>query len=125
MDSQSFVQAIIASAYDTAVSGTLKSLQSPAGRHPQGELLKLAAWLEALTPAQRTSARMAIAKACEQATYNVLLVLDGLLAAEDSREKGRLELAYIRGDERTELNPSGGQPLSSLFKQLLESRDRA
>jgi hypothetical protein len=55
--------------------------------------------------------------AADQATYNFLLVLDGLLAFEGGGEKGQLQLMYDDGKKRLSLSGHDTQELSGIYKE--------
>jgi hypothetical protein len=55
--------------------------------------------------------------AADLATYNFLLVLDGLRAIEPVGPKGQLELFHRDREGLTLLNDEEGEELTSLYKE--------
>lgn len=56
--------------------------------------------------------------AAKQALYNVLLVLDGLLAIEPAGPKSEVHLEFSDGEARQRINDPDGHQLSELFKDM-------
>lgn len=108
----------------TATKSILQSLERAPGRKLDRRLARLSEWFNGLTPQDREMLAEAVALAAEQATYNTLLVLDGSLAIESRRTKGRLELFYVSVDGRTQLNDPDHEELSALFKDSEEGVNR-
>jgi hypothetical protein len=115
MDAEEFVSKLRLAAEQTAVRSVLSALEEPAGREPEIRITELSAWLADQGSRDREMLARAVALAAEQAIYNVLLVLDGLLAIESTRDKGSLELFYVHETGRTRLNDPEGDELSALF----------
>jgi len=117
MNTKDFVEAVRAAVYNSATKGTVDVLKRPPGRSPDAELVKLSEWYHQLIFEDRENIAQVADMAAKQATYNFLLILDGLLVVEAVGEKGKLELSYDDGSTRTRLNDENFSQLSSLFKQ--------
>jgi len=120
MNTQTFTQAIKKTVYDAAAKGVVEVLHKPAGRRPDPELVRLSQWFNSLNAQDQQAVARVANLAADQATYNFLLVLDGLVTVEPVGEKGKLELFYDNGKERTQLNDENTDQLSSLFKNRLQ-----
>lgn len=116
MNAQDFVEVVKTAVYGGAVKGTLDVLQRPPGRCPDASLIELNQWFSRLGAEDHRKLIQVIELAADQASYNFLLVLDGLLAVEPAGKKGELELSYSDGITRTRLNSENAVELSSLFK---------
>lgn len=116
MTSEAFVTAIRSAVYKTAAKGTMEVLEHPPGRRPDAELVRLNQWYRALSPSDRENVTKAVDMAADQATYNFLSVLDGLMAIEPVGTKGRLHLFHDDGKTRTLLNDEDAEQLTMLFK---------
>jgi hypothetical protein len=117
MNSETFVDAIKVAVCEAAAKGMMDILERPPGRHPDPELVRLSEWYHSLAPADRNRLGRVVDLSTKQATYNFLLVLDGLVAVEPAGPKGRLQLSYDEGKTRAQLNNENDIELSSLFKQ--------
>jgi hypothetical protein len=65
--------------------------------------------------------QQALREATELAVFEFFCVLDGVTVIEDTREKGALELDYVKGSERTRLNPTEGEELHNIFNEMCEA----
>ncbi|MBX3373174.1 MAG: hypothetical protein KF817_05010 [Phycisphaeraceae bacterium] len=116
MNSHDFVRAITTVVYSAAVKGTLDVIESPPGRRPDPRLVELSQWFHSLSSEGRMAIVEIVELAANQATYNFLLVLDGLLTLEPIGAKGNLELFHVQGGARNQVNSMDGEQLSTLFK---------
>jgi hypothetical protein len=117
MNQRDFVRAIKTAVYKDAAKGTIDALQKPPGRRPDPELVELSEWFNGLSSKDQDTCARAIDSAARQATYNFLLVLDGLAAIEPAGPKGRINVLYENGDTSTRLNNENADQLSFLFKE--------
>jgi hypothetical protein len=117
MNGRDFVRAIKLTVQEGAVKGTLNALRVPQGRLPAPEGIRRKQWFHALGEDDRQMVVELIREAAGQATYNFLLVLDGLLAIESTERKGTLLLYYAEGQQRTLLNDGVKEALTVLFKK--------
>src|SRR5437879_6243404 len=92
MTSEEFVAVIKRIVFRGAISDVLKNLQDPPGREPELNDVVLAQWFHKLPSDQRQLVSRVVELAAYQATYNFLLILDGLAAIERVGEKGKLEV---------------------------------
>lgn len=116
MKTTTFVAAIKRVVQQTAAKSTVSLLEKPAGRQPSSENLRLSAWFNGLSSEDQAMVKSVVDLAAGQATYNFLLVLDGLLAIEDGQEKGRLDLFFVKNGARTWLNDPASEELTVLYK---------
>jgi hypothetical protein len=115
MNKTEFIAAIEIVAVRNVVKAVSEALRRPTAR-PSPEALELSKWYSDLPSEAQEMTNRIIRMAATQATYNFLLVLDGLLAIEPQGPKGKLELYFIKADERLHLNDENSEPLTSLFK---------
>lgn len=118
MNSREFVAALKLVAHEKPVGALLRSLEGPAGRRLDAHLVALSEWYHKLDPVDRDAVKQVAELASIRSLYNVLLVLDGLLAVEPAEPKGTFGLHYTIEGERIVLNRTDGEPLTSLFKDL-------
>jgi hypothetical protein len=117
MKAEDFVEAVRIAVYEDAVKGIIDYLRKPPGRRPDPQSVELSAWFNRLKSADRDALEKVADLAARQATYNFLLVLDGLVAIEDVGPKGELELIFRKGKTRLRLNDKSGEQLTALFKE--------
>src|SRR6266508_6087363 len=115
MTAQEFVDTLKVVVSKAAAKGVLDTLQKPPGRSPKPELVKLSHWFQNISPEDRESVSRVAELATDQALYNFLLVLDGLLRFDPSESDGRLELFYDNAETRTQLNGEEAEELTALF----------
>lgn len=60
--------------------------------------------------------------AAHGALFEVLAVLDGVVAVEDTRDKGTFTLTFRKGSKEWVLNPPEGEFLHDLLNQEPDSR---
>jgi len=118
MKADEFVAALKQVAYRNSLAGTLEMMRNPPGRRPDPELVKLGAWFAGLDSQNQEQAVKAMDMAAAQSLYNVLLVLDGLLAIAPSHQRQELHLEVLDGAARRRLNDPASQQLSALFKEV-------
>lgn len=116
MNSTMFVAAIKRAVQQTALNSTVSLLEKPSGRGPSPESVSLSTWFKSLSSEDQTVVKRVVAMAAGQATYNFLLVLDGLLSIADGDDKGRLDLFFVRNERRILLNDPSNEELTVLFK---------
>jgi hypothetical protein len=113
-----FVRAIIQVVAESSALGVLHQLRKPSGRTPAEVERVLSTWFTSLDGQGQERVREIVERTAKQATYNFLLVIDGLLAIEKPGPKSKVALtvgdAHIAGGE---VLPDG-EALSSMFKRL-------
>lgn len=118
MTAKEFVVAVRTAVEFGATKGVLKTLDEPAGRAPDGRLVKLSTWYNNLSAQDRQMVADIVSVATDQATYNFLLVLDGNLAVEQQREKGAFFLTYEGHGQRVLINDPNAPELATIFKDV-------
>jgi hypothetical protein len=116
MNEKLFISALKKVVLDGAVDSVMELLDKPPGRRPLKEIQQLSSWLHSLGAEKTEIVRSLVGLAARQATYNFLSLLDGIAAFEPAGPKGKLELYYVKGDERILLNEEDGEELTSIFK---------
>ncbi len=109
MNNKEFVMATIQIMH-AAISGLVKSIKKPPGRDPALTLKRISQLYNKLDNTDKAIFVEALTYASEMNINNLLLMLDGALAIEDSEIKGYLELFFSDGKKRTRIN----QPEDSL-----------
>ena len=117
MNARTFVRAIRESVYKNVASAVTDALESPPGRRPDAEIVRLSEWFHALAPSDRANVTRVADMAADLTIYNFLLVLDGHRAIEPVGPKGRLELFHRDEEGLTLLNDEEGDELTSLYKE--------
>jgi hypothetical protein len=118
MTVEEFVQVLKIQTSDAAVGGVVEQMERPSGRSPGQTSLDLAQWYSGLSEKDRFMLRLTLRKSAESAVFGVCCILDGVRPIEDGHEKGRLELYYVKGDERTRLNDPHGDELHDLYNAV-------
>lgn len=118
MTPDEFVHALDVAVHEAAATGTMEALRKPPGRRPDPDLVELSRWFHGLGPDDKAAVSRVADLASKQATYNFLLVLDGLLAIEPQGEKGRICLYYEKGESRTQLSGDNETMLTVLFREI-------
>lgn len=83
MNAEEFVGGVRSAAYRSAINGVLRSMASPRGRRPRPHLVELSAWFNGLSSRDREQVESAVRLAADQATFNMLAVLDGVSAIDE------------------------------------------
>jgi hypothetical protein len=117
MNSQEFVVALKVVACENASKGVMEALRNPPGRKPDPALSSISRWFNSLLPDDRNMVKNTVELATQQAVYNVLLVIDGLLAVSPPGQGVRLELLAKAGRDCKVLNDPAKELLSHFFKE--------
>lgn len=117
MNSQEFVLALKVVACDSALKGIMETIRNPPGRNPDPALRSISKWFNNLPPDDRNMVKNTVDLAMNQAVYNVLLVIDGLLAVSPTGREVRFELLSKEGSDCKMLNDPAEDLLSHLFKE--------
>jgi len=123
MTAEDFVRAMKIQASDASVNGTIDCLKCPPGRRPAEKDVGLSKWYNQLHALDQQMLRQALKEAAELAVFEFFCVLDGVTVIEDTKEKGFLELDYVKGAERTRLNPREGEELHNIFNRMCRELD--
>lgn len=118
MDREIFVKAVKKNVRDSAISGTIKSLINPPGRKPEQELMMLSHWYNGLNEINKEMLIKVIERAVDQSVFGFLAVVDGVRVIEDSFDKGRLDLYYMKGATQLLLNGEQDEYLHDIYKNL-------
>jgi len=118
MTNVEFVEAVKLVAARASSRGTIEALVRPPGRKPDPDLVELSQWFGELDERGRHAVARVADLVSDQAVYNTLLVLDGLLAVEGRGEKGHFELIHVKDETRTLLNSPDDESLSGIYKDV-------
>jgi hypothetical protein len=113
MTPETFIAALRTQVCNGAVEAVLAALAAPSGKQPSPSDVELSNWYNEQTPSVQGHAREIIEQAVEQATFNVLAVLDGVAAIGCG--DARLELYGVDGGSRVLLNDPSREELHRLF----------
>jgi hypothetical protein len=116
MNQDEFVRAVKTVVRDAAAAGVIRSLQRPPGRKPDLRVTQLSERFLKLSASDRDFIMEVAALAADQAAYNFLLALDGLVGLAPPAEQGRFKLLYQTPAASVELNDPAATELSALFK---------
>jgi hypothetical protein len=116
-----FIRAFKAQTSDAAIFGTLANLESPPGREPREQDVKLSHWYCGLSDEGRAAVRDTIREAAELAAFSVLCILDGVSVVEDGSEVGKLDLVYTKNNQTVTLNGSAEELLHDSYNKLCRS----
>lgn len=122
MSPEEFVKLVKLVVRDSAARGVKSLITEPPGRKPAEKLVTMSNWYAGLVDADRAKVDEVAEMGADLATYNFLLILDGLLRIDEGESPGCLRLSYDRNGERYHLNTAfdenQGEFLSSIFKSL-------
>jgi hypothetical protein len=117
---EQFVQAVKMQTSDAAVSGAIAVMRRPPGRKPKENDVRLSKWFNELSVNDQQLLQQALKEAAELAIFEFFCILDGVTAIEDNREKGELELHFVKGAEKTRLNDPVGEELHNIYNRMCE-----
>src|SRR5262245_10003875 len=100
---EEFVEAIRTAVHESAISGTESSLLRPPGRRPAAGDVELSRWYRELSSEDRVHVNTVIQRSVHSSVFGFLCVLDGVRSIE-AESQGRLELVYVKGNDRRVLN---------------------
>lgn len=103
MDSKKFVSAIDLVVSKAAKEDVTSILESPPGRKPEEDLVKMSDFYKALNPEEKLLVENIISLSVEESVFGFLCVLDGVRAIGDGPDKGELVLTYKAGTS-TQIN---------------------
>lgn len=101
-----FVDVLKQSCRDDAVEDCVAAFESPPGRRPREQLVKIARWFNALSPADRELVIAAMQEASDATLFGVLCIIDGVRVIESEEEKSEFKLTATRGGIESQLSPS-------------------
>lgn len=108
MTPEEFVDGLRSTCRDSAVSGCLKTFQSPPGRTPSPALVELSEWYKSLDSDNQERVAAAMHQAADATLFSVLCVIDGLSAIEPYGEKSDFKLSATRGGVESVIAPGVG-----------------
>jgi len=117
MTPEEFVEAIRTAVHESAISGTESSLLGPQGRRPAAGDVELSRWYCELSSEDRVHVNTVIRHSVHSAVFGFLCVFDGVRAIE-AESKGRLELVYVKDNDRRVLN-SESELLHDIYQSLV------
>jgi hypothetical protein len=118
MTPQTFVSSIKVAVAENAAKGVISQLAAPAGRNPSEAVLELSEKFRALTDEQRDFVVQIAEMAADQAAYNFLGILDGIIAVESVEAKGELKLVFETDTGSDWLNDPDQVELTYAYKGL-------
>ena len=114
MNAEEFLDAIRIVVRDGAVLEVLSVSANPPGRKPSEELIARSFWFNSLDDDQKKIVSEIVQDSVNRAIFGFLCVFDGVRAIENTSEKGKLELRYVK-DTSTLLNPADGIMLHDIW----------
>jgi hypothetical protein len=92
MTAEEFILAIRAEVVDAAVANMVTCLETPPGRPPSEDLMRLAKWHKSLSEHDRAMLRQVIAMSVDDCAFGFLAVLDG--SRSTTLDGGDFELLF-------------------------------
>jgi hypothetical protein len=111
-----FVRAIRKVIFEGTAKAIVAEVTSSPGRRPSPELVELSSWYRSLPSEDQANVNKMVRWTAELAAFQVLCVLDGVVAIEGKGDKGRLELTYIKDKQRIVLNEPISEFLHEVYK---------
>lgn len=118
MTRSEFLKALKIQTSAAALCGTKAKLESPPGRKPREQDVKLSEWYGNLSESDRVQADAAMKEAAELAVFGFLCVLDGVSVIENGPDKGDLKLHYVKRGEQILLNDPNAEFLHDGYNSL-------
>ncbi|MDX5631064.1 MULTISPECIES: hypothetical protein [unclassified Brenneria] len=100
MDTQEFIDVLNTVVRDAAVEDTISILESPPGRKPAKELIKLSEFYNKQNEESKLLINKIMKYVADDAVFGMLCVIDGVRAIEDDN-KGELILNYQNAKNST------------------------
>ena len=116
MSPEQFIAALKESVHDSAITGTMTTLDSPSGRQPPPRLVALSRWYHSLAADDKAYLEQALALGVHAAVFGFLSVLDGVRSVSERSGKLKLELHAVDAGKRARLNPDSGEMLHDLYQ---------
>lgn len=105
MTPEDFVNLLCRIVRDQASEGVASIIESPPGRDPDLDLVKLSIWVNGLSQVEKNFVKYAISLACDHTTFGFLCILDGTRKFSENAD-ARLELRYADQQHNYLLNDS-------------------
>jgi hypothetical protein len=121
MTSLDFVNAIRIEVEDSTVAALTAMLQNSSEQPPAERGRPLFEWYKRLDESDLSFVQEIIRETAEQAVFSFLTMLDGMSIIENDVSKGRLELYYLKGNDRILLNDPAEEELHNVFNQVLRT----
>lgn len=106
MTPEEFVHHVRVDCIDGAVKDCVNSFNAPPGRKPRAEVLRLSAWFNALSNAEKTLVAEAMREAADAAVFGVFCVIDGVRTIESTPEQSEFRLTANLSGQESVLAPS-------------------
>lgn len=103
MDVTKFVDAIRLVVERSAAKECVESYDDPPGRKPSDGLIELSRWYKSLSGADKAMLEKALQDAVRASLFGMFCVLDGVRAIENPKERGEVELSYVKSGVRTRI----------------------
>src|SRR5882672_6154444 len=100
MNGEEFVSSLMKYVIESAVEITLKRIRNA----PTKDYTQLSHWFNGLSETDQHSVEDALKEASRLCLFGFCAVLDGSRSFDSARPQGRLELYYVRNDERLLVN---------------------
>jgi len=105
---------------DQSIEIILKSLKNPKPKLICKKLKDTSEWYLSLSKNNQLNIHFVIKEALELGLYAIFSVLDHMHFIEDTPDKGKLELYFKKDGHVVLLNDPNTQPLTDLFKNLMQ-----
>lgn len=115
MNSEQFVEAINTAVCHPAINAVLATVTSPPGRRPRRDLADLSSWYNGLAEEDKNQARILVRRAVHQAIFDMMAVLDGVVAIDDEHTE-----LYLRTGDGTLINDPAVAELHALFQVTVD-----
>lgn len=109
MRPDAFVKALKTVCRDNSVQGCVEAFSKPPGRKPSQQLARISEWFNALSADDRAMVIAAMREAADLTLFNLLCVLDGVVAVEPAGEKSEFRLLATRHGKQTQISPNAEQ----------------
>jgi hypothetical protein len=96
MDAEEFIDAIKSWVRNQAIKDVIHQLVSPSGRLVPENVKRRAEWYRNLNDSDREMLREVVAEATDSAIFGLLCMIDGVRVIENTYEKGKFELYFVK-----------------------------
>lgn len=119
MNPNQFIKLIKSVVVNNSQKALLEILENPPGRNPNKDLINTSNWFHNLSIEDKNHINWIISQASEQAAFNFLCLLDGVVGIDNESENEYFELNYVDNQSRKILlNDSDDEYLHDIFNQL-------
>jgi hypothetical protein len=118
MNAEEFVSALNLVVCDAAIKDVVSILRAPAGGVRDSRYTNIQKWFSGLSEQDQQNLVSVLEETTDACLFGFCAVLDKIRAFDRARPPGKLELYYVRGEERVLINDPKNDQLNYFAKGL-------